>query len=209
MIRIYFLFVVFSFAQICFAQYDDWSFAEIYLKDGTVLKGQGRIPITQSGSKLTMSKEKLRYRVDASGSKKIDPKDIEKIYFNVQPEKGVKTKRVVKGDPKLFIIIYKNDKKSKLGFAELLIDGKVKLVKRKVKIMSNNMISEFNEYLFVKDNGKATVFSKLELKSFKKRASEFFKDCPSLVKKINKKTFGRRDLIEIAQYYNANCAKKS
>ncbi|WP_139205194.1 hypothetical protein [Pricia antarctica] len=42
-------------------------------------------------------------------------------------------------------------------------------------------------------------------KNFKKTASDFFSDCPSLVKKITDKEMKKRDLKEIINYYNSVC----
>jgi len=42
-------------------------------------------------------------------------------------------------------------------------------------------------------------------KSFKKAASEYFKDCLKLVKMIQDKTFTKRDLEEIVEFYNDEC----
>ncbi len=41
---------------------------------------------------------------------------------------------------------------------------------------------------------------------FKKTSVKFFKDCPSLVKKIKSKEYNRRrHIVEIIEYYNENC----
>jgi len=45
-------------------------------------------------------------------------------------------------------------------------------------------------------------------KNFKKAASAYFKDCPSLVKKIQSRTFKKRDLEKIVSYYNNKCTQK-
>lgn len=42
-------------------------------------------------------------------------------------------------------------------------------------------------------------------KNFKKAASDYFKDCQMLVKKIQNKEFKKRDLEEIVEYYNTAC----
>lgn len=51
--------------------------------------------------------------------------------------------------------------------------------------------------------GSNQLFSK----NFKKAASAYFKDCPSLVKKIQSRTFKKRDLKKIVTYYNNKCTQ--
>ncbi|WP_300566057.1 hypothetical protein [Flavobacterium sp.] len=43
-------------------------------------------------------------------------------------------------------------------------------------------------------------------KNFKNTASEYFKDCPELVKKIEDKTFKKDDIEEVVRFYNTHCA---
>jgi len=47
--------------------------------------------------------------------------------------------------------------------------------------------------------------NQLFTKNFKKAASEYFKDCPKLVKLIQNREFKKRDLIEIVEFYNQQC----
>lgn len=42
-------------------------------------------------------------------------------------------------------------------------------------------------------------------KSFRKTASEYFKDCPELVKRIKNRTYRKNDIEEIVTYYNEEC----
>lgn len=42
-------------------------------------------------------------------------------------------------------------------------------------------------------------------KNFIKAASEYFSDCPDLVKKIENKVYKKRDIEEIIRFYNAKC----
>jgi len=47
--------------------------------------------------------------------------------------------------------------------------------------------------------------NKLVSKNFKKAATEYFKDCISLVEKLDKKEFTKWDIREIIRYYNREC----
>jgi hypothetical protein len=173
------------------AQYDDWNTGEIYLKDGTTLKGLVRFPYIQKDMPFS-GKEKLRYKTERNKpSKKIAAKDIDKVLLSEA----------------IFISISRNKKNSKFGFAELVIDGAVKLVKRAVFNSSGQRMETLTESLFVIDNDMAIAFNYAELKSFKKRAKAYFEDCPELVYKIENETFKRNDLVKIAAFYNSSCNK--
>jgi hypothetical protein len=87
------------------------------------------------------------------------------------------------------------------------IDGKLKLLKRSLSNINHPRMVVIIETLYLKEGGLAVPFSQIELKSFKIRIKDYFKDCSGLVTKINNKQFGRKDLVEIAEYYNANCGE--
>jgi hypothetical protein len=62
---------------------------------------------------------------------------------------------------------------------------------------------------YVKKKGKAAAFhlgsNQLFTKNFKQAASDFFKDCPELVKKIQNRELKKKHLREIVEYYNNQC----
>jgi len=66
----------------------------------------------------------------------------------------------------------------------------------------------FNDF-YVKKQGEAEAFhlgsNQLFTKNFKEAASDFFKDCPELVKKIEDKEFKKKQLKEIVEFYNNQC----
>jgi len=196
------------FASFCAnAQYENWTEAEIYLKDGKVLQGRVILPYVQKGMSLA-GKEKVRFKIDPKKvSKKISAKDIAKMLLKINYSEKVKGKRIKKQRDATFIVISKNKKNTKFGFAELIVDGKVKLVKRVVAGNSNNQYGSTVESLFIKNNEMAVPFNYIGIKSFKKSAKNYFSDCSSLVSKIDNKEFNRKNLREIAEYYNANCNK--
>lgn len=191
------------------AQYKDWTKAEIYLKDGSTLKGNARLTMLESkaGNSFNLSsKEYLRYinfEIKQRQSTKFTPEEVEKVVFDLDYK--VKGRRVKRQAVYIPIIKSKNKKKTKFGFAELVIDGEVQLVKRAVS--NSNRGSVFKESLLVRNNGEAILFNYAELKSFKKRASEYFSDCPSLVLKIKDKKYTRKNLEGLVKHYNDNCAK--
>ena len=64
-----------------------------------------------------------------------------------------------------------------------------------------------NYYVKKEDETEMTYLGSTSLfsKNFKKAASEYFKDCPSLVAKIQKKELKKKNMVEIVEYYNDNC----
>ena len=111
------------------------------------------------------------------------------------------------------------------------MDGKIKLVGRTV-LYSNTTMTHgpvstnvngdmiyfppiyhhhsglHNSLLLVREGHNAIKINQVSLfKAFKKRATQFFEDCPSLVSKIENKELKKEDLILIVEYYNSNCAK--
>lgn len=65
-----------------------------------------------------------------------------------------------------------------------------------------------NNFYVMKNGDKLATHlgsNQLFSKNFKKAASEYFKDCPSLVEKIKTKEFKKRDLKTIIDYYNEDC----
>ncbi|MCB0478049.1 MAG: hypothetical protein KDC84_07795 [Crocinitomicaceae bacterium] len=65
----------------------------------------------------------------------------------------------------------------------------------------------FNEYYAFRE-GEDYPTGLIEVKfskPFKEKASEYFKDCPSLSKKIENKEFKKKQVKEAVEYYNSEC----
>lgn len=192
------------------AQYKDWTDAEIYLKDGTVLKGKARLTMLESKNNGSVTsiflKEYLRYinfEIKQKKSTKFTPEEVDKVIFEVNEK--IKGRRIKRKATYITIVKKKKRNKVQLGFAELIIDGKIKLVKRTVSDDGRGTV--FKESLLIRNEEEAVIFNYIELKSFKKRASEYFDDCPDLISRINKKRYNRKNLQAIVKFYNDNCAK--
>lgn len=197
-ITLFFLF----FVLLVNAQYKDWTEAKVYLKNGTMLDGRARLTMLEGRHEelflFGLAKEYLRFiQGKQRKSDKFEGQEVDSVVFKL---KGNPAKKNV-----TFIPILKNGERKKYGFAELFIDGKVKLVKRTVS--STNYGKTFKESLLVRKGEEAILFNYAELKSFKKSATEYFKDCPSLVSKINDTKYRRKDLEDLVKFYNINCAK--
>ena len=65
-----------------------------------------------------------------------------------------------------------------------------------------------NDY-YLKREGENKAFhlgsTNLFSKNFKKAASDYFKDCPSLVKKIQNKEYKKKDIRLVIEFYNREC----
>lgn len=116
-----------------------------------------------------------------------------------------------------------NEKKTKLGFVEILVEGKLRLVGRTVMVQSGGMwvpgpgvnsapvyqpgfMGSHNQVMFLREGEEPVIFNQANtLKSFRERAMEYFEDCPSLRTKLDNKEFKMEDLQEIVRYYNSTC----
>ena len=70
-----------------------------------------------------------------------------------------------------------------------------------------NFYSINNLYVLKEGETNATHLGSNQLftKNFKAAASEFFKDCPVLVDKIQNKEFKKKEIKAIVEFYNSNC----
>lgn len=71
--------------------------------------------------------------------------------------------------------------------------------------ISSYYVERKNDNIIYHLGDKGNLFSK----NFKKAAIEYFKDCTSLVKKIENKELKKKDVIEIVEFYNENCGKST
>lgn len=205
------------------AQYG-WTKAIVYLKNGKVLKGQASIPMMSAG--INLKKERLKFRTSKKSKKiKYDPKEIDSAVFTIDYKEKNDGQRVNKARIETYIPVFLNEKKTKQGFAEILVDGELRLVGRTIMVQSGGTwqntgapgsaptylpgyMGSHNQVMLFREGRKAQVFNQVSLsKSFRKRAINYFSDCPSLQVKLDKKEYKKEDLQAIVRYYNSNCAK--
>ncbi|WP_298498860.1 hypothetical protein [uncultured Algibacter sp.] len=208
--------IFFLFSIVINAQYNDWKPAKVFLQTGEVLIGRARLSMSMNRTEypdekgLTSfsirvgNKEYLRFlEGNERRSTKFDTEEIKKVIFDLDyKKKGKRIKRKA-----IFIPIYKSLNKTKTGFAELIIDGKIKLAKKKISGagVARNYTEEI---LLIRENESAIPINyAYKRKSFKKRTIEYFYDCPSLISKIESEELKKDDLELIVNYYNDNCAK--
>ena len=68
--------------------------------------------------------------------------------------------------------------------------------------ISSYYVSKKDEDQVIHLGAKGTLFTK----NFKKAASEYFKDCASLVEKIQNREYKKQNIVEIVEYYNEKCS---
>lgn len=97
----------------------------------------------------------------------------------------------------------------KIIFLKLELDGKLRLLRYYESSTSTSptgkeMKTVTRRYVLRKSNDDMI---KPESDDFKKDMSEFFEDCQSMVFKISKQEFTKKDMQKIVRFYNAECAK--
>lgn len=207
--------------------------AKVFMKDGKVLSGHASIPMENSNvSAFGKQKEKLKFKTSKKAKKvKYDAHLVDSVLFTVTYKEKIDKEWVEKTREAKYVPVFLDKKKKKQGFAELIVDGEIKLVGRTVMYYNTTTVHQgstvnaggqlitfppvyqhhsgtHNNLLVVREGHKAIKINHVSLfKAFKKRASDFFGDCPSLVSKIENKEYKKEDLIAIVEYYNSNCAK--
>lgn len=158
----------------------------IYFKDNTSVEGLGKVKVDGN----------IKFRVNEDSESVIyEPTLIDKL--KIQLEGKTKTYQYIK---------IKND----IPFwAEIVLKGKVNLYKTNSQGYSDGPFRRPVTTYFVLHDGekeafKITAFNTMS-KNFKNAASEFFKDCPALVEKVNTKTFKKDDIEKVVNFYNKNC----
>jgi len=175
--------------------------ATLFFKDGT----------EQSGWAKITNSNKIKFRKQKGAKKKV---------FN---SKELNSILIKEGEDEKEYVYKKTDKHNKVELLRVVIKGKINLFEKITNgymagapmagggmsgghhySISNYYVSRSDVYNVNLLFSTGTLFGK----SFKKKASEYFKDCPSLVKKLQDKVFRKGDLEKIVTYYNEDCFRK-
>jgi hypothetical protein len=185
------------------------------MNDGKVLKGETRARM--HGTTFNTS---IFERKGSDGKViKYDVADVNFIKFNVKHTVGKGKDRIEKISEIIYapVLLKKRKGKKKFRLMQRLIDGKVSLyldivANGNYTFMGSSTIHSYNQsnLYFVQKDGEVSAPMSPEtvqarLKSFKRRATDYFKDCDGLVKKIKKKEFKKKDIFQIVEFYNSNC----
>lgn len=173
----------------------------IYLKDNTSVTGLGKIKTDGN----------IKFKVNSESESSIyEAALIDRIEMN---EKG--TNETYK---------YKKLNNNFEQWLKVIIEGRVNLYKSDVSGMyfapgAMNTAGGFGgmsyggggnvTHYYINHKGESEVFKITTFgnisKNFKNAASDFFKDCPVLVEKIQNKTYTKNDIEEVVEFYNENC----
>ena len=193
---------------ISYGQYD-WTNGELVLKNGDTLKGQIKLPMISKNLIAFNGKEKVKYRKNRKSKKaKYDENQVRKVIF-----------RNSDTEVAYFEFILTSEKKK--GLFKVISSGKATLYARSVSITNstpmymgapnggtwnhwNYSFSDFNEFYVLKENEKIAnpLITARISRSFKKRAMEYFSDCPNLVSKLDERIFVKDDIKDVVDEYN-------
>jgi len=172
--------------------------ATLYFKDSTVLKGLAKITHSKSILfKKNKEDKKIEYTFEDLRSIEIKENKRSKnftIYcYKIIPKNGYTLlKQIEKGKVNLYMFfdVFHSSKSGPNGSMT----------------MSSSSI---NRYYIAKDDKEIVTHlgsnGLLFDKKFKKAASTYFKDCPELVTKIQKKKYKKKHIEELVKYYNEKC----
>lgn len=214
--------LLFFSANIVIAQYG-WTDAEVHLKNGKVLAGEAKLTMMSSG--INIGKEKLKFRDKNKKNKsKHLPEEVDFAIFTINYKEKIDGEKFERTRIEKYIPVYLNQRQTRMGFVELMVDGKLKLVGRTVSVQTGGgfmsatgapnsapiyqpgFMGSHNQVMILREGEKPEVFNQVSLlKSFKNRAMEYFEDCPELKAKLENKDFIKEDLQDIVKFYNANC----
>lgn len=163
---------------------------ELTFLDGTTKEGLGKF----------MSNDIIKFKIDKkSKSQNIHLSKLSKVI----------THETVNPTTHVYLKVTESIKERRLVE---LFTGKVSLYSKQEKGalppgMGGGIHDIDNYYVKKKNEEKATHLGSnlLFTKNFKKAASEYFKDCPDLVTKIQNKEFTKRNLFKMVSFYNHNC----
>lgn len=200
--------------SLTYGQYD-WTKGKLVLKNGDTLKGQIKLPMISKNLVAFNGKEKVKYRKNRKSKKiKYDETKVEKVIFR-------------NSDTEIAFFEYIPISKKKKGLFKVISSGKATLYARTVSMTSstpmymggpnggtwnhwNYSFSDFNEFYVLKEdeaNASPLITARLS-RSFKKRAMEYFSDCPNLVSKLDKRMYVKDDIKDVIDEYN-ECKEKT
>jgi hypothetical protein len=172
----------------------------IYFKDNTKVEGLGKLKMDgQVKFRLNEDSEKVFY----------EPKFIDRVEMNEGR-----------------LVTYKYKKIDDFGseWLEVLVDGKACLYTNSITYNNPSMgMGGMNggmgfsgggtvTYYYANHTGENTVYRIATYggisRRFKKTGANFFKDCPTIVEKIENGTYKKDDLEQIVKFYNlSNCGE--
>ena len=165
----------------------------VYFKDGS--EKNGFVKFTNN--------DRIKFKTDKKEKTvNLSHETVDKIITRIDGIKSTFQYRTIKG-------------RKKPSLLEILGSGKVTLYRDSFTTNTNNknFSNSFNTnkytYYYVSKSDEKEItdldYKKFSPKHFIKAAKLYFKDCPQLIDKLEKKELGRRDFVAIVDYYNEDC----
>ncbi|MEM6718330.1 MAG: hypothetical protein AAF611_03345 [Bacteroidota bacterium] len=183
-----------------------WTEGTIYLKNGTIKQGLIKIPQISKDFIAFNGTQRVKFKTDKKARKeKFDHTQVEKVVFTTAD-----------GEAVAYIYIPVSEKKHEL-FTKI-VKGKANLYARSVSYTEsfagdcpNGGMAFLNsgdyEEFYVWREGEKTASPLITLRisrSFRKRAMEYFADCPALVEKLENRSYRNENIEDVVKSYN-NC----
>ncbi|MGH1387408.1 hypothetical protein [Kordia sp.] len=189
-----------------FAQHG-WTEGTLYLKNGTAKNGLIKFPRVSKDLISFSGKQKVKFKKNKKAKKeKFDHKQVDKIVFTYEDSQTA-----------VYRYIAVSNKKHELF--KVITKGTTTLYARSVSYTSSPAVFhpgtmqpimyDFNDFdeFYVLKKGEKIALPLITIRisrSFKKRAMEYFADCPRVVAKLKDKTYRKEDVETVVKAYN-NC----
>lgn len=178
--------------------------AELIFKDGSLLEGIAE----------PVNKNFIKFRKEPKAKKEyftFEEVDTLKVYYDFIPTIYVMVKLKNGFAPKVMelaragknVVYYRSISQGNAASLGFLSNGG-----GAGAMMSGSGFSGAKHFYVRKTNEEGAIrlaSSSWFSKNFKNTASNFFSDCPELVKKIQNREFKKRDINEIIEFYNTKC----
>lgn len=200
-----------SMVTLSYGQYD-WTEGQLVLKNGDTLRGQIELPMISKDLITFNGTEKVKFRKDRKSDKvKYDESQVAKVIFK-------------NSDTEVAYFEYVQLSEKTKGLFKVITKGKATLYARSVSVSSGNFMqgpsgpgfnspnagmwvysfNDFNEFYVLRENesiANPLITARIS-RSFKKRAIEYFADCPALVTKLEEDIYIKDNVREVVQFYN-------
>lgn len=200
------LFLCFFISIHAIAQHS-WTAGTVYLKNGTVKEGLLRITRVSKDFIAFNGKQRVKFKATKEAKKeKFDHTQVEKVVFD-------------NADAETVEYVYIPVSETKHELFTKIVNGKADLYARVVSFTANDCFpgtinrtwAMFNgddsEEFYVWREGEKIASPLITLRisrSFRKRAMEYFADCPELVEKLEDRSYRDENIKDVVKTYN-NC----
>lgn len=198
--NIYIFLFFFTVSIFCRAQYN-WTNGQLVLENGEILEGQIKIPMVSKNLIAFNGKEKVSYRPNRKSKKvKYGAEQVKMVIFKNSDSETAYFE---------YIPILENKK----GLFQVITSGKATLYARSVSVTSASgpaggfqiySFNNFNEFYVIREGEELAspmITARLS-RSFKKRAMEFFSDCPKVVLKLENRIYKKEDIKSVVDEFN-------